>query len=181
VTIKQPLGVTTEFEIRFPTGPNHSMRTHVAVFSFESIAQIEALAGRYYGRPTTIFQMNASPGFLNLAIILIEAINHDADTGWGGDTKKPDVKKMIRMLGHVAQGQAFLETWYAVVKGIEANLRPPEAEVPLAPPSRTKPETATTATAGEVAPAPAGSSERSAPPSSSASAPTSSGGSPPDT
>lgn len=168
-TLRQAEGASSEFEItmRDPRHPDRE-RTFVAIYTWESIERIEGLAGRHYQRMTSIFDLIEKPGITNLAILLVEAINHDAtDTSWGGNDKKPDLKKMVRLLGVDFGGQKFLELWLAVCKCVRLNIRPDDAAIP-APNTRggAQASTTTTTTTPETPPTPGvGSGDASSTPS----------------
>lgn len=152
-SLRQPIGQSNEFEIlmKDPRRPDKPERTFVAIFTWEAIERIEALASRHYGRMTTIFELIERPGITNLAILLCEAINHDnTDTSWGGSHLKPDLKKFVRILGHDAAGRKFLEIWRACALCVRENIRPDEDVVP--PPSGQQATTTTTTSPSPTTP-----------------------------
>jgi hypothetical protein len=160
-TLRQPIGANTEFEIvmRDPRRPEKE-RTFTAIFTWESIERIEDLASRHYGRITTIFDLIERPGIKNLAILLVEAINHDAvDTSWGGTDKKPDLKKMVKLLGADFAGHKFLELWRAICDCVRRNVRGDEEPVPGPSTKGLEAPSTTTTAAPQAVPNEAGSGD----------------------
>lgn len=120
-----PLGpAATEFTIRL------AGRTREAWFTYDTIGRIETTARKHMGMIVTVFDLIGRPSPVHLAILLLEAIDHEGDLGWGGAARKPSVAKMLTLLQEVANRGEFLLVWKDAIKAIESNfaVKAPEPE-----------------------------------------------------
>ena len=118
--IQAPIGEHQEFIVRL------GGRSYEAWFTFESIGRIESMARRHFGFAATIFELIARPSPTNLALLLIEPLNHEGQMGWGGEHKKPTVQRMLKLLQPLANEGRFLEVWRDCVKAVDANFAEPK-------------------------------------------------------
>lgn len=123
-----PLGPSTDVTVTLTV--RGKPKTFEAWYTMSSIGEIETTARRHLGMMVTIFDLITRPSPTNLALLLIDAINHEGDTGWGGERFKPSVKKMLPMLDAVGKGGEFLRVWRDVAAAIDANLHEPTNTTP---------------------------------------------------